>query len=370
MDYVDILKRAFQITFRYRALWIFGFFLALCSGGGGGGGGQNYSIGSDDFGNGGPGAFLGPNPGLVIAIISIFVCLVLLLIVIGVIVRAVTRAALIGMVDRAEEGQAVTIKNGWSIGWSRHAWTLFLINLIIGIPAFILTVIALLAALSPFLISIFNPNETNLFILGIVAGVSLLLLFIVAAIVFTVVISAFLELSWRYAVLRNLGALDSLQASYTLIRRNLKHVTLTVLLLLGIGLGWFIVSLILTVGLTFLGLLIGGIPALLLFWLTEQIWVAILVGLPLFLVTFILPLIFITGLYLVFRSSIWTLVFRALMAANQPRALLAEKSVDPRGEPISTQGEDTDRCQAITKSGRQCKNRALPGSAYCYVHQE
>ena len=51
MNHIDLLKRAFTITWRYRPLWIFGFFLALCGGGGGGGGGNfNFpSGGSNDF---------------------------------------------------------------------------------------------------------------------------------------------------------------------------------------------------------------------------------------------------------------------------------------------------------------------------------
>ena len=46
MDHFKILRRAFQLTWSYRALWMFGILLALTtassgvnSGGGGGGGG-------------------------------------------------------------------------------------------------------------------------------------------------------------------------------------------------------------------------------------------------------------------------------------------------------------------------------------------
>jgi hypothetical protein len=31
---------------------------------------------------------------------------------------------------------------------------------------------------------------------------------------------------------------------------------------------------------------------------------------------------------------------------------------------------DPDRCQAITKAGRRCKNRSLDGSDFCRVHQK
>ena len=35
MDHTRILGRALRITWRYRALWVFGIILALVSGGGG-----------------------------------------------------------------------------------------------------------------------------------------------------------------------------------------------------------------------------------------------------------------------------------------------------------------------------------------------
>ena len=46
MDYGRILARAFEITRRYRALWLFGFLLAVI-GGSGGHPGLNFVLSSE-----------------------------------------------------------------------------------------------------------------------------------------------------------------------------------------------------------------------------------------------------------------------------------------------------------------------------------
>jgi len=49
MDYLDILKRAWNITWRYKALWVLGFFAAAAGGSGGGGNPASYSTGAEDW---------------------------------------------------------------------------------------------------------------------------------------------------------------------------------------------------------------------------------------------------------------------------------------------------------------------------------
>lgn len=44
--------------------------------------------------------------------------------------------------------------------------------------------------------------------------------------------------------------------------------------------------------------------------------------------------------------------------------------VEEKGKPAAQVEDDPDRCQAMTKSGRRCRNRSLDGSDYCRVHQE
>jgi hypothetical protein len=46
MGFGDIIKRAWKITWRYRALWVLGLFAGVTGSSGGGGGGGNYNFGS------------------------------------------------------------------------------------------------------------------------------------------------------------------------------------------------------------------------------------------------------------------------------------------------------------------------------------
>ena len=330
MDYIALIKRAFWITLKFRALWIFGFFLALCSatsggsssGGSSGSGSSSYpGDGSNGFEQGFPLDSLSvPEEiwlmvgGMIGGIIMAFCCLILLVIVIGTIVRTVTRTALIGMVDQAEETETVTVKDGWRLGWSKQAWTTFVINMLITIPLVIIFGALLLVVALPILLVFFE--NVPLMILGIVFSVGLMLLWILAVIAVTLIVRPFQKLGWRYAVLRQMGAMESLKASYFLIRQNLQDVAVVVILQIGLGMAWVMGSIVLMLIIGLLALFIGAIPAMIAFFMTETWWVALIVGMVVFSILFIVPMIFVKGLYLIFRSAIWTLTFRELTFAT------------------------------------------------------
>jgi hypothetical protein len=67
------------------------------------------------------------------------------------------------------------------------------------------------------------------------------------------------------------------------------------------------------------GGIVGGLPALLVGWLTSLMsggalpWVlGLLIGIPVFILVVAVPLAFLGGLWEVFSSSIWTLFYREL----------------------------------------------------------
>jgi len=66
--------------------------------------------------------------------------------------------------------------------------------------------------------------------------------------------------------------------------------------------------------------------------------------------------------------------FEALMAlVRQAKAVEkaeSETAAALPATPATTPPEtEPERCQGLTKSGRQCRNKAQPGSAYCHLHQ-
>ncbi len=152
-----------------------------------------------------------------------------------------------------------------------------------------------------------------------------------------VILSTITELAWRHTVLGGRGVIDSLKESYHLIRNNLKDVGITVLILIGLGMAWGIVTLVLVIVVMIVALVVGVIPGAIGYALTQEIVVALLAGVPLFLVTLIIPLTFVTGLYLIFRSAVWTLLFRQLEPAVEQSGLnpLPISAVDEASAPYN-----------------------------------
>lgn len=317
MKHLDILKQSFRITWRYRALWIFGFLLALCGGGGGGGGNINFPSGGgdeEDFENLGQlMAALDIDPNLIIGAFIAFICLILLLAVIGIVVQAVTRTALMGMVYQIQGTGAITAREGWRFGWSGRTWRVFLVGLVIGIPLFILSLGLILLALSPLLLILVNQDNTSLLIISIILTVFAFLVVILILIAMSAVIAPLQELAWRQTALPQNGVIDSVKQAFGLIKRRFKDVAIIWLLLLGVGIGWIIVSLIVILPAALIAVaLIGGIPGVLVYLLTGSGTVALIIGVPLGLLVLILVFSFGQGLYLIYQSAVWTLTYMEL----------------------------------------------------------
>jgi hypothetical protein len=311
MDHVGILKRAFNITRRYRVLWVFGILLALFSSSGGGGSGPNVSIpGGRGTGNIPPG-FAPPtvDPGAIAGIAVACCCLLLLLTAASIIISYLARTALYRMVDEIEEtGASPSWREGFRLGWSKRTLQLFGIDLVIGIPFAIAVILLLLLALSPLLMLTVDNNALQ--VLSTVMTIGLVLLAIVLIIVASVIVNVVKRFMHRQAALEGRSVGQSIVLGYQMVRANLKDSAIMWLLMLGVGFGWGIVMIPVVIIVLLLAGAVGGIPAWLIWQATELPWLTLLVGIPLFVLILIPPLVFLNGLYLVFQSSTWTLTYR------------------------------------------------------------
>src|SRR3972149_2302286 len=173
MDPIKILRRAWYILWSYRALWVFGLILALAGAGSTGGSANNsvqyqHDQGSYQaplphslqegfkeftkeierlFNEGLPEAGIpGQDLTALLWIIAAFVLFMLIVGILMAIARYVSETAVIRMVDEYEgTGSKMTVRQGFRIGWSRSSWRLFLINLIVNLPALLLVIILLIA---------------------------------------------------------------------------------------------------------------------------------------------------------------------------------------------------------------------------------
>ena len=334
MNYTQILKRAWTILWSYRALWIFGMLVALTSApnGGNNGNGVQYQLSPKDS------LFTPPaelrsqfdrfndlirqwsnqETGTVIAIILAFVGAVLLLAILFTILRYISQVALIRMVDRYEgSGEKLTFRQGFRLGWSRPAWRLFLVNLVIFLPlALVLIALFGCAALPVLLGSMAGGVPTWA---GIVATIGLGFLVIFLAILVGVALSLVTEMIYRVVVFQETGVVESIRLGIQTVRRSLKDVFVVWLILVGIQLGFFVILIPVVLVFGGVALLVGGGLGISVYFLAQAIssqvagWVSgAIVGISLFLLVFLLPLLFMGGLKETYLSTVWTLTYREL----------------------------------------------------------
>lgn len=140
MDYFDILKRAWNVTWKYKALWVLGFFVGA-GGSSGGGSGYQSSTGSGS-GSPSPDIFKGPEMWisehivLVAALAAVLAIFVLVMWVLSV----AAQGGIVHLVNEAEENRGVRLREGWSVGF-RYWGRTFMIGLVLFLPMFVLILV-------------------------------------------------------------------------------------------------------------------------------------------------------------------------------------------------------------------------------------
>ncbi|MDQ1301899.1 MAG: hypothetical protein QG637_1821 [Chloroflexota bacterium] len=324
MSYSQLIKRAFEITRRYKALWIFGILLALTSGSGGGSG---WSGGR---GNGRDTQFPGfPSqlPGLdrlgldrinwpaITGVIVACCCVLFILAIISVFVNYVARAALYRSVDQIEAtGAAPTWREGFRLGWSNRSFRLWLLDLVVAIPFAIIALLLLGLGATPLLLLLVDSPAAKW--LAVVATIGLEFFVIVALVIAGVLVGIFGQFWSREIALADRGIGDALRTGYAAARSRLKEASVMWLALFGIGLGFGIVFLALFVIVLIIAAAVGGGIGLLVHTLTQSVGWAVALGLPFFLVILLVPATFIQGLWMTFESAAWTLTYREIEVAK------------------------------------------------------
>jgi hypothetical protein len=321
MNHMNILSRALKISWRNRALWLFGFLFVLAGGGGRGGGGN----GGGGGGGGAPSQWQGQLPpalqpsnidwGLVAIIILVAIVFIFLLSLVMTVLRYVAETAMIAGVDEIEDEEAhFTIRRGFQLGWSRQAWRMFLADLLIHLPIIIpLTMFLAAGLLAWATFSGGNESPNAAFFVALVVLILPAILFIL---LIALVISLIRPYIQRRAVLGKQGVLASIKQGIKLVRLSLLDTGLMWLLLVGIGIAWGLVMIPIAIAFLVLVGLISLAPAGLA-WLVSQNWItAAIVGVPIFLLLIIPLMSFIQGLFELYNSSVWTLAYREVLARH------------------------------------------------------
>ncbi len=356
MNHKEILSRAWKILWSYKALWIFGIILAVTatsfpntawqldsSNKNRESEGLRFQSGDDfrkEFGQAMEEAaqeldlffneVLPEELGQAAIMIALFAgCVIVILIVLRGIFRYVSETAIVTLVDEHEtSGTKYTIRKGFRLGFSRSAWRLFLIDLIINVPVFVVFLLLFLLVLSPLLL--WTTENMVASVIGTITTIGLFFLVVVLAMILAAALSIFKRFFYRTCVIEGAGVIESIKMGYKLVRANLKDVITMWLILIGINLGFtlaiipvvFLLLAIAAVVAGLLGLTVSGVSSL--FAGDSQSLVAgLVVGVPLFFLLLVTPLVFLNGLKETFISSSWTLAYRETRALG---------SLDPETE--------------------------------------
>lgn len=358
MDYSKVLRQSWSAIWRYRALWVFGIVLALTTGSWSAAPmgrldadqwerWERRSIGITampgetfweafrrtmrveiDRANRELDRFLAEELHInaksnVIVIAAVLLGTALVVAVVSKVARYVSEAALIRMVSETEaSGERHSVWRGFRLGWSRSAWRIFLVDVLLGLVAVVAGLVVFGLILGPLPLWV-NSSEPVIFALALITA-GLLLVAIVAMVVVATALAVVKRLAWRAAAVEGLGVMASLRRSGAVMRQQLKHVGLIWLTVVAVRWAWrFVlvpVSLLLFVG---MGLWAGDLPEGIAGGIVGTGAVgdtlpfsAIAAGIVIILFVIGLPLILLAGLREVFLSSLWTLVYRELRPAG------------------------------------------------------
>ncbi len=325
MDYGQILRRSWQITWKYKFLWVFGIALALCRSQGGGGGNFNFGNnfgGQDNLDREMPisPADLGRleqfiNSPTFLAIVVGLIIFILLLTILSIAVGAFARGALVRSVNRIENGETLDFRQAWEEG-KRSFRPIFWFELLLSIPLLVVG----LAILGGVLLLVYNLWQSGVFdaslpstpmlerlLTTLPVVVVVLCGLICLAVILQLLVAIFTVFGSRAIALEGYGVSAGFGRAWRVFSQNLAPILLFALILFGISLG---VGILIAIP---LALFFGVVIALVFGIAASGIWPLLIV---LFGGVFLVVLIissFIGGLYSVFSETLWTLVYRQLV---------------------------------------------------------
>lgn len=302
MDYGYALTRAWQITWKYKVLWIFGI-LAGCS--------SNSNSGNADFSwdyNETPPEFVEfgdkalsflSQPAVIIALILFIILLILL----SIFLNTIGRIGLISGTYKAEMGaEKLGFGELFKDGTSRF-WSFFGMNFFVNLP-FIIIIIGILGAGVFAAISAENMSGAEDFLIGFIPTICVLFccLFFLA-----LFLGILVQQAQNAMIIEERGILASLMRGWEVFKSNLGHVLLMAVIL-------FIISIVVGVIIA-LPILIILIPAAISFFVDGARSMQPLILMGLCMVAYFPVLLVLSGILTTYTQAVWTLIY--LQLTNQ-----------------------------------------------------
>ncbi len=293
MDYINIVKRAFKLTWDYKFLWFFGLFIALMSGGSG----MNFGSfnleqppTSSQINTSVANFLTSFNPTTFIIIMLVILLLIFLALWV---LSIISQSALISCADKLDKGEKTSVKDGLAIG-KKYFWRILGISLLFGLTIFLSFMILGTPVFLLFYFQLFGRAVLLLMLA--------LLIFVPEAI--------FLSLIFNYAlrtiVLKDNKIIESMKTVYKLLINNFWQTVVIALIFIGINIAAsiaiFIVIFLIAVPVVILVLLSKAVFGSIVFWICVTIAALLFIAVTLLIKT----------LLITFKYNLWTLTFRAL----------------------------------------------------------
>jgi len=218
-------------------------------------------------------------------------------------------------------------------------WRFFLMDLLIDLPVVFGFIVLFTMASLPLFLWLTGNSYFNTF--GTLVAISLGILVSLLVIVASILLRLLKHFFRRACALEDLGVIASIQRGFIVVKQHVRDVGLMWLVVAAIYIVWPMMILPFVMLLIGFGLAAGGAIALLAGGLVTLIsgsavlpWIiAALTGLFTLLLTMGVPLVFLDGLRTVYVSSAWTLTYRVLrpMTTVLPETVPASPTPDLPG---------------------------------------
>ena len=310
MDFGKVLGRAWEITWRWKMLWVLGFLAAL--GQGGGSYPQyNYTFSEQDFGRWAyqPGIFAEEFFSGIAVLVLGLCCLALIIGIILWVVSIIARGGLIAAVQQVEVEGETSFRRAWSAG-ARKFWTLFGLGILAALPIILLVIIGII------ILTIGITAGVGLLEVGEAAGITAMILVTVTCggflccglVVLVVILEQIRIYGERAAILEDLGWIDAFKRGWQILVENIGATLILWLIFFALGIVIF--------GIIFVIMLALSVPLLALFVNADPGW--LFIG-PLCVGGVIGAIVYavIRSIIVAFTSSTWTLAFMELTRGDE-----------------------------------------------------
>ncbi len=326
MDHGKVLARAWNITWRWKILWVLGFLTSL---GSSGGGGFNYQFSSRS--NTVPIPEIAPRwiPLLAIAGIA-----AVLIIIAFRVIATIADGGLIAGVQQVEDEGSTSFRRAWRVGVQKF-WSLFGIQLLVFLAGLVMTAIMVGIMIAFGGIGVLSAGRGNGEGIAAAFG-SMALCFIPLCCIFVIallVLSQVVLYAFRAVVLEDMGAIDALGRGWEVLKDNLGNTVIFWLIFLVIGLVFALVfgGIALAAFLPFTTHFMNFPPSM----ASPTVANYVVTGLVAFVVMIVLLLVI--SIMQVFTSATWTLAYREFMRMEAPQ--VPPETVAPIPSDVTPPGE-------------------------------